>query len=100
MSLQRAIVDCNEAESALSDVWRGTMSRAGRSEDVRADPLWLRWGVIVIAIAFLTVFIVVPLVNVFALAFSKGSRRVLRRYILSQFPRRHLAYDRGVPLRR
>jgi sulfate transport system permease protein len=72
MSLQRAIVDRNEAESALSDVWRGTMSRVGRNEDVRADPLWLRWGVIVVAIAFLTAFIVVPLVNVFALAFSKG----------------------------
>ena len=48
------------------------MSHAKRSEDVRADPAWFRWGVISIAIAFLTVFIVVPLVNVFALAFSKG----------------------------
>ena len=72
MSLQPAIVDRSEAEGALSDVWRGTMSRAKRDKDVRADPAWLRWGVIFIAIAFLTVFIVVPLVNVFALAFSKG----------------------------
>ena len=72
MSLQPAIVDRSEAEVALSDVWRGTMSRARRDKDVRADPAWLRWGVIFIAIAFLTIFIVVPLVNVFALAFSKG----------------------------
>jgi sulfate/thiosulfate transport system permease protein len=48
------------------------MSGVGRSENVRADPFWLRWGMIVIATAFLTVFIVVPLVNVFVLAFSKG----------------------------
>ena len=73
MSVQPAIVDRNEAESALSDVWRGTMSRVmRRNSDVRADPAWLRWGVIFIAVAFLTIFIVVPLVNVFALAFSKG----------------------------
>jgi sulfate/thiosulfate transport system permease protein len=72
MSLQPAIVGRNEAESALSDVWRGTMSRAERKEDARADPAWLRWSVIFLAVAFLTVFIVVPIVNVFATAFSKG----------------------------
>jgi sulfate transport system permease protein len=49
------------------------MSRVKRrNSDVRADPAWLRLGVIFVAIAFLTIFVVVPLVNVFALAFSKG----------------------------
>ncbi len=96
MSLQRVvIVDRNEAESALSSVWRGAMSRAGRSENVRADPLWLRWSVIGIAVIFLTVFIVVPLVNVFALAFFEGSCRVLRRDFLARFPFGDLADDCG-----
>jgi len=40
--------------------------------DVRADPLWLRWVLTGIALSFLTVFIVVPLVNVFSQAFVKG----------------------------
>jgi sulfate/thiosulfate transport system permease protein len=42
------------------------------ASDVRADPTPMRWAVIAIAIAFLTLFIVVPLLNVFAQAFSKG----------------------------
>lgn len=40
--------------------------------DVRADPLWLRWALTGVALSFLTIFIVVPLVNVFAQAFAKG----------------------------
>ncbi|MEI9806181.1 MAG: sulfate ABC transporter permease subunit CysW [Pseudolabrys sp.] len=48
------------------------MSRARRVSDARADPAWLRRSVITIAVAFLTIFIIVPLVNVFAKAFSKG----------------------------
>jgi sulfate/thiosulfate transport system permease protein len=40
--------------------------------DVRADPALMRWAIIGIAIAFLIVFIVIPLVNVFAQAFSRG----------------------------
>jgi sulfate transport system permease protein len=49
------------------------MERMKRKEDAHADPVWLRWSVIVIAIVFLSVFIVVPLVNVFVTAFSKGA---------------------------
>jgi sulfate/thiosulfate transport system permease protein len=32
----------------------------------------MRWAIIGIAIAFLTIFVVVPLLNVFAQALSKG----------------------------
>jgi sulfate/thiosulfate transport system permease protein len=40
--------------------------------DVRADPPLMRWAIIGIAVAFLIVFIVIPLLNVFAQAFSRG----------------------------
>jgi len=43
-----------------------------RVSDARADPAPMRWTIIGIAVAFLVLFIVVPLVNVFAQAFSKG----------------------------
>jgi sulfate transport system permease protein len=46
--------------------------RVGRTVDVRADPAPVRWLLIGVAAAFLGLFIVVPLVNVFAQAFSKG----------------------------
>jgi sulfate transport system permease protein len=42
------------------------------ASDVRADPTPMRWTIIGIAIAFLALFIVIPLVNVFAQAFYKG----------------------------
>jgi sulfate transport system permease protein len=43
-----------------------------RTVDVRADPAPVRWLLIGVAAAFLGLFIVVPLLNVFAQAFSKG----------------------------
>jgi sulfate/thiosulfate transport system permease protein len=39
---------------------------------VRADPTPMRWTIIGVAIAFLALFIVIPLLNVFAQALSKG----------------------------
>jgi sulfate transport system permease protein len=42
------------------------------ASDARADPVPMRWAIIGIAVAFLVVFIVIPLLNVFAQAFSKG----------------------------
>jgi sulfate transport system permease protein len=42
------------------------------ASDARADPTFMRWGIIGITIAFLTLFVVVPLLNVFAQALSKG----------------------------
>jgi sulfate transport system permease protein len=40
--------------------------------DVRADPPIVKWAIITVTAAFLGLFIVVPLVNVFARAFAKG----------------------------
>jgi sulfate/thiosulfate transport system permease protein len=39
---------------------------------VRDDPVWVRYTVIALAVAFLGLFVVVPLINVFAQAFAKG----------------------------
>jgi sulfate transport system permease protein len=40
--------------------------------DTRDDPVWVRYTVITLTIAFLGLFIVIPLINVFAQAFAKG----------------------------
>jgi len=45
---------------------------AHRRRDVRDDPPAVKWAIIALAIAFLGMFIVVPLINVFAQAFAKG----------------------------
>jgi sulfate/thiosulfate transport system permease protein len=49
-----------------------SLRKPTRASDARADPALMRWGIIGVATAFLTLFIVIPLVNVFAQAFSKG----------------------------
>src|SRR5262245_63826706 len=51
-----------------------SLRKPTRGLDVRADPAPMRWAAIGIAVAFLALFIVVPLVNVFAQAFSRGLR--------------------------
>ena len=43
-----------------------------RHADARTDPAWVRWLVIAVAVGFMGLFIVLPLVCVFAQAFSKG----------------------------
>lgn len=43
-----------------------------RRRDVRADPPWLRWSLTAVAVGFLASFILLPLINVFVQAFSKG----------------------------
>ena len=40
--------------------------------DTRDDPAWVRCTVITLTVAFLGLFIVLPLINVFAQAFAKG----------------------------
>lgn len=37
------------------------------------DPLWLRWGLTLFALSVVGVLVVIPVVNVFAIAFSKGA---------------------------
>jgi sulfate transport system permease protein len=51
-------------------VWR----RAG----AREDPAWVRRTVIAVSVAFLGLFVVLPLINVFSEAFSKGIETYLR----------------------
>ncbi|WP_168203007.1 MULTISPECIES: sulfate ABC transporter permease subunit CysW [unclassified Tardiphaga] len=41
-------------------------------DDARTEPGWIRWIIIALAIAFLVVFVVLPLVLVFSQAFSRG----------------------------
>lgn len=40
--------------------------------DPRAEPVWVRWLLVAIALGFLAIFLVVPVVAVFVQAFSKG----------------------------
>src|SRR5215203_2362698 len=47
-------------------------SLASAREDLRTEPKIVRGAIIAIAVTFLTVFVVLPLVVVFAQAFSKG----------------------------
>ena len=42
------------------------------AHQVRTEPAWVRWFLITIAVGFLTIFVVLPLVVVFTEAFSKG----------------------------
>jgi sulfate/thiosulfate transport system permease protein len=60
-------------------VLRATQSRRAvlraevrRKADVRADAAWIKWLVISVAVVFLGVFVLLPLICVFAEAFSKG----------------------------
>ncbi|MGX4802181.1 sulfate ABC transporter permease subunit CysW [Bradyrhizobium guangdongense] len=46
--------------------------RAAAQEDIRTEPAAVRIAIITIAVLFLTIFVVLPLVLVFAQAFSKG----------------------------
>lgn len=43
-----------------------------RAGDARADPAWVRLLLITVSVAFLGLFIVLPLINVFTQAFSNG----------------------------
>jgi sulfate transport system permease protein len=58
-----------------AEAYAGTLARprARRKVDVRADPPLVRWAVIGLTLAFLGLFVVMPLVNVFAQAFAKGA---------------------------
>jgi sulfate transport system permease protein len=49
-----------------------TLRKPTRTSDVRADPAPMRWAIIGVAIAFLVLFIVMPLLNVFGQAFARG----------------------------
>ena len=46
--------------------------RTASAHETRTEPFWVRWTLITIAVLFLTVFVVLPLVVVFTEAFSRG----------------------------
>jgi sulfate transport system permease protein len=52
-------------------------ARAAARNNIRTEPKAVRIAIIVLAVTFLTVFVVLPLVVVFAEAFSKGIRAYL-----------------------
>jgi sulfate transport system permease protein len=56
-------------EPAVGPVMHTAMARKA---NVHNDPAWVRRSIIFVSIAFLGIFIVLPLVNVFTQAFSKG----------------------------
>jgi len=51
---------------------RAIQAQIRRKADARADPPWVKWLVISVAVAFLGLFIVLPLACVFTEAFAKG----------------------------
>jgi sulfate/thiosulfate transport system permease protein len=64
------------AEADLAEVQRSASATGGAGRykiDVRADPAWARRSVIAITVAFLGLFIVLPLVSIFVQAFAKGA---------------------------
>lgn len=60
-------------EAELFEPRRNTDTVVARRLDVREDPTWARLSVIAVTVIFLGVFIVLPLLNVFAQAFAKGA---------------------------
>jgi sulfate/thiosulfate transport system permease protein len=66
----QALADAGAARAVAS------ASPAGAT-DARSDPSWVRWSVIAIAVGFLGIFIVLPLIDVFVQAFSKGAKAYL-----------------------
>lgn len=57
-------------DARASDMVGRAASR--RTLGARADPAWVRWLLICVSVCFLGLFIVLPLINVFTQAFSKG----------------------------
>jgi sulfate transport system permease protein len=47
--------------------------RSTSAHETRTEPAFVRWTLIVVAVAFLTIFVVLPLVVVFTEAFAKGA---------------------------
>jgi sulfate transport system permease protein len=72
MSVQPVIIGSYPTKLPEFEARLIVLPRLNRIADARSDPAWLRRSLIGVAVVFLTLFIVVPLVNVFAKAFSKG----------------------------
>src|SRR5262249_50069327 len=69
-----SVMPISHGETAAADGPRAAVGRPRRAApaDVRSDPTWVRLTVITISVGFLGIFVVLPLIVVFAEAFSKG----------------------------
>ena len=68
------LVDLRGYAGAAGDfIGTPAKARAFKRTSVRVDPPWMRGAIIGAAVSFLALFIIIPLVNVFAQAFSKGA---------------------------
>jgi sulfate transport system permease protein len=72
MSLQPAILSPEPVGLVMPGIGNCVAQQSKDRLDVRSDPAWLRRSLIAVALLFLTVFILIPLANVFTQAFSKG----------------------------
>lgn len=57
----------------MSGVVSSLNRRGARTTDATTEPLWIRFILIVVALTFLGLFLVIPLVAVFTEAFSRGA---------------------------
>jgi sulfate transport system permease protein len=70
-----------QAEAAGISVPPPPRTAAARTRRSQADPAWVRWGLTLVAIAVVTLLIVVPIVNVFAEAFADGLGAYFRNLV-------------------
>ncbi|MEI7766861.1 MAG: ABC transporter permease subunit [Phycisphaerae bacterium] len=52
-------------------------------QDPRRDPWWLKWSLIGFVVAFMSVFIIIPVGNIFVQAFANGWQRYLSTFFAS-----------------
>src|SRR5688500_14625894 len=69
MTIQSEALDFTDAVPAIAAPATRTVNNP---RPVRTEPAVVRWSIIVIAVGFLSLFIVLPLITVFEQAFSKG----------------------------
>lgn len=62
---------------SAADATSSALPRRSERADARTEPRFVRYGIIALAVAFLTVFIVLPLAMVFAQALAKGAATYL-----------------------
>jgi len=72
LSPENAVLPGFPSQPQASRTASMSVRKATRARDVRADPAPMRWAIIGIAVTFLVLFIVVPLLNVFAQALARG----------------------------
>ena len=67
-----ALVEARNGAGQLQNPFLGDRAASSRTAPLTTEPLFVRFIVVGIALAFLGFFIVLPLVTVFVQAFAKG----------------------------